>query len=337
MRILLTSVCCGVVFLPISNLGAFANTTVELPEQLLTSNNRMPNGDRQSTITVKQDYLAQNQWTTESTSLSPKMAQTDRETEEVADSSWTDPGAKRDEVKEVKFKLQELSNRNFTPNRGAPALTIANPYGFGADRGFYSSLSYQTDTRFGNDSDGDATMGFGFGVGDARKAVGAELSYTLASFGNNRDFGTGGFNLKVHRQLSEGWGVAAGWNSFLSVGDDNDLQDSLYLTTSKIFKTRENLDSAFSRIAATIGVGNGQFRTESAIEDDEEQFNVFGSLAFRVASPVSFVTEWTGQDLALGLSASPFRTIPVTINVGVRDLTGAGDGARFVAGVGTSF
>lgn len=333
MRILLTSVCCSVVFLPISGLSSLANTTEELPEKLISLNTQTTNGDRQITVINKQDYLAQTQWTTDSTVLSSEVAQTEKE---VADGSWNSD-AKRDEAEEVKFKLQELSNRNFTPNRGAPALTIANPYGFGTDRGFYSSLSYQTDTRLGTDSDGDATMGFGFGVGDARKAVGAELSYTLASFGNNRDFGTGGFNAKVHRQLGQGWGVAAGWNSFISVGDDNDLQDSLYLVTTKIFKTRENLDSAFSRIAATVGVGNGQFRTESAIEDDEEQFNVFGSLAFRVAPPVSFVTEWTGQDLALGLSASPFRTIPVTINIGVRDLTGAGDGARFVAGVGTSF
>lgn len=332
MRILITSVCCSVVFLPISGHSSLANTTDKLPGKLISSNTQTTNGDRQIAGINKQDYLAQTQWTTDSTVLSSEVAQTKKE----ADSSWNSD-AKSDEAEEVKFKLQELSNRNFTPNRGSPALTIANPYGFGSDQGFYSSLSYQTDTRLGNDSDGDATMGFGVGVGDSRKAVGAELSYTLASFGNNRDFGTGGFNAKVHRQLGNGWGVAAGWNSFLSVGDDNDLQDSLYLVTTKIFKTRENLDSAFSRVAATVGVGNGQFRTESAIEDDEEQFNVFGSLAFRVAPPVSFITEWTGQDLALGLSASPFRTIPVTINIGVRDLTGAGDGARFVAGVGTSF
>ena len=56
---------------------------------------------------------------------------------------------------------------------------------------------------------------------------------------------------------------------------------------------------------------------------------------FVVARPVSFVTEWTGQDLGMGLSVSPFRTIPMTLNLGVRDIAGAGDGARFVFGVGT--
>ena len=203
-----------------------------------------------------------------------------------AENSWSNSSDKN--VDDVRFKLQDIRDRNFTPSRGVPGLTISNPFGFGADRGFYSGLSYQVDTRGGLDgeNDGDATWGFGVGLGNAQKSVGAELSYNLASFGQNgRDFGSGGFNLKLHRKVAEGWGVAAGWNSFLSIGDDNDLDDSLYLATTKIFKTRENVNSAFSRVGATIGVGNGQFRTEDDIASDEGGVNVFGSLAFRVARP----------------------------------------------------
>jgi hypothetical protein len=309
---ILTLVCCTAVLLPISGLDALANPLT----------NPVDESPEQPSVSLTK------QRTTKSIGSSPIVAQTDNSWSEPVDSS---------EVEKVKSQLQDIRNRNFTPSRGVPSLTIANPYGFGADRGFYSSLSYQTDTRFGNESDGDATMGFGAGFGDAKKAVGAELSYTLASFGNNRDFGTGGFNAKLHRQIGEGWGVAAGWNSFLSIGDENDLDDSLYLVTTKIFKTRENLNSPFSRVAGTVGVGNGQFRTQDALENGDDGFNVFGGLAFRIAQPVSFLTEWTGQDLAMGLSVSPFRTVPLTINLGVRDLAGAGDGARFVAGIGTGF
>jgi hypothetical protein len=309
---ILTLVCCTAVILPVSGLNALANPLTNPVEE---------SPPEPSVSLTKQR-------TTKSIGSSPIVAQTEN--------SWTEP-VDSSEVKKVKSQLQDIRSRNFTPSRGVPSLTIANPYGFGADRGFYSSLSYQTDTRFGNESDGDATMGFGAGFGDAKKAVGAELSYTIASFGNNRDFGTGGFNAKLHRQIGEGWGVAAGWNSFLSIGDENDLDDSLYLVTTKIFKTREDLNSSFSRIAGTVGVGNGQFRTQDALENGDDGFNVFGGLAFRVVQPVSFITEWTGQDLALGLSVSPFRTVPLTVNLGVRDLTGAGDGARFVAGIGTGF
>ncbi len=307
MRILIFA-CSTVLFLPFMSLKALANplstsqksTNLEPIETTSTSNNDL-------TIT------AENSWNSNSNN----------------DDS---------DIEEVQFKLQDISQRNFTPSRGIPSLTIANPYGFGADRGFYSGLSYQMDTRGGLDgeNDGDATWGFGVGLGNAQKAIGAELSYNFASFGQNgRDFGSGGFNLKLHRKVAEGWGVSAGWNSFLSIGDDNDLDDSLYLSTTKIFRTRENLNSAFSRVGATIGIGNGQFRSEDDIFDNNEAVNVFGSLAFRVARPVSLITEWTGQDLAMGLSVSPFRTVPLTINLSARDIAGAGDGARFIFGVGS--
>jgi hypothetical protein len=270
-----------------------------------------------------------------------KTAQSSNHDEIIkADNSWnsSDPSAQED-VADVKFQLQDIRQRNFTPSRGVPALTIANPFGFGSDRGFYSGLSYQVDTRGGLDgeNDGDATWGFGVGLGNAQKSVGAELSYNLASFGQNgRDFGSGGFNLKVHRKIANGWGLAAGWNSFLSIGDANDLDDSLYLATTKIFNTRKNVNSPFSRVGATIGIGNGQFRSEDDIANDNGNFNVFSSLAVRVVRPVSLVAEWSGQDLGMGVSVSPFRTIPLTVNLSARDIAGAGDGARFVMGVGAA-
>lgn len=297
-----------ILLLPVLSLKALANPDHQSQQQSVVSssskNNSQPHN--QSTIT--------------------------------ADNTWN--GSNHSEAENVKSQLQNISQRDFTPSRGVPALTIANPYGFGADRGFYSGLSYQVDTRGGLDdeNDGDATWGFGVGLGNAQKSVGAELSYNLASFGQNgRDFGSGGFNLKLHRKIADGWGAAIGWNSFLSIGDDNDLDDSVYFATSKIFKTRENINSAFSRVGVTVGMGNGQFRDEDDINNDEDNFNVFGSLAFRVARPVSFVTEWTGQDLGMGLSVSPFRTLPMTFNLGVRDIAGAGDDPRVIFGVGAGF
>lgn len=299
-----------VLFLPFLSLNAWANPVVQ-PQQSADFSQSQIERTSDSNLT----FTADNSGT----------------------DSWSD--SEENDAEDVKFKLENIQQRNFTPSRGAPGLTIANPYGFGVDRGFYSGLSYQVDTRGGDEgtNDGDATMVFGLGFGDAQKLVGAELSYTLASFGNNREFGSGGLNLKLHRRIADGWGVSAGWNSFLSVGDENDSKDSLYLSTTKIFKTRENLNSPFSRVGATIGVGNGQFRSVDDITDDNGNVNVFGSLAFRVARPVSFVTEWTGQDLGMGLSVSPLRTVPLSIHLGARDIVGAGDGARFIFGVGAGF
>jgi hypothetical protein len=243
------------------------------------------------------------------------------------------------EIQRLQSQLDQIKNRK-SPRRnsGSPALTIANPYGFGGDGGrWYISPSLQSDTRIGNSNDLDATLGMGVAFGNARKAVGGELSYGMASFGSNRDFGSGGFNMKVHRRLAEDTAVAFGWNGFLNIGDGNDFQDSLYGVATQVFRLREDINSPFSRIAVSGGIGNGQFRSEEDITEDRDSVNVFGSFAVRVARPVSLITEWTGQDLAIGMSISPFPNLPITFTPALRDIAGAGDGARFVLGTGIGF
>ena len=131
-------------------------------------------------------------------------------------------------------------------------------------------------------------------------------------------------------------GAAVGWNGFLNVGR-NDFEHSLYGAVTKVFRTQESLSDPFSRVAVTVGVGSNQFRSNGAVEAGDNNINVFGNLAVRVVRPVSFITEWTGQDLALGLSIAPFKNIPLTITPALRDVAGAGDGARFVVGTGMAF
>ncbi|NJM19863.1 MAG: hypothetical protein HC836_12860 [Richelia sp. RM2_1_2] len=218
----------------------------------------------------------------------------------------------------------------------SPGFSIYVPTGFGGDRntGFVSA-SYQERGRFSNDD--DLGLGVGVGLGDSQKSVGVELSYTLASFGRNRDFGSGGFNVKVHRQLPGDWGVAVGWNGFLNIGDENNFEQSLYGVATKIIRTQEKLDSPFSRVAVTLGVGGGQFRTEEAVFDGDDEIGVFGSVAVRAVKSASIIAEWTGQDLGVGVSVAPFPNIPLVITPALRDITGAGDGTRFVIGTGFSF
>lgn len=307
----LTFACSTLLFLPLLSLEALANPI----------NQSQPESSVYSEVKINHQV--------ENISEDPSTFAADN-------SGWSDSNG--NEIEDVKLQLQNIRQRNFTPSRGVPSLTIANPYGFGSDRGFYTGLSYQFSNRNEGEDSNDATAGFGMGFGNAQKLVGAELSYTMASFGQtNRSFGSGAFNFKLHRNIGNGWGIAAGWNNFLSVGDGTDSDDSLYLSTTKILKLRDKVSSPFSRMAVTAGIGNGQFRTEDDIDNDNNSFNPFGSLAFRVARPVSFVTEWTGQDLAMGLSASPFRTLPLTLNFGARDIVGAGDEIRFIFGVGTGF
>lgn len=219
---------------------------------------------------------------------------------------------------------------------GSPAITISNPSGRGADRftAFFNT-SFQADKRGEDGADG--SLGVGIGLGDARRAVGLQLSYTLASFGTlGRDFGTGGFNAKLHRQFSNGLSAALGWEGFATIGDV-DFEDTVYGSVTQILRTTPSIDKPLSRIALTAGVGNGRFRSEDDFNNDVDSVNVFGSAAVRIARPLSVIVEWTGQDLAAGLSIAPIRNFPLVITPALRDITGAGDGARFVIGTGVSF
>ncbi|MEQ9372992.1 MAG: hypothetical protein RIG63_28820 [Coleofasciculus chthonoplastes F3-SA18-01] len=248
----------------------------------------------------------------------------------------TQPAPCRD-VNRLQEELRSLEDIDTQkPLRASPALSIVIPTAYGAHRntGFVSA-TYQERTRYSDVDDG--ALGIGIGLGDAEKSVGVELSYALASFGSSRDFGSGGFNAKVHRRLPQGWAVAAGWNGLINLGDDNDFEHSVYGVVSKIIRTREDINQPFSRVAITAGIGNGQFRTEEAVEDDNGTINVFGNVAVRVAEPVSLIAEWTGQDLGVGVSIAPFKNIPLVITPALRDIAGAGDGARFVLGAGLGF
>lgn len=214
----------------------------------------------------------------------------------------------------------------------SPALSINIPVGYGADRNTaFISGTYQDSLRKDRGTAGSA--GIGIGIGDADKLAGLELSY---AFANNNNFGEGGFNAKLHRRFGTDVSAALGWNGFLNIGR-NDFEQSKYGVVTKVFRTQDSLDKFFSRVAVTAGIGDGQFRSNGAVRARDNNVNVFGNVAVRLVRPVSFITEWTGQDLALGLSIAPFRNVPVVITPAVRDVTGAGDGARFVLGVGTGF
>ena len=250
-------------------------------------------------------------------------------------------------VKEVQRKLRDLDKIKLDTQYSSPSMSIYIPVGYGADNntGFVAA-DYQERTRFGNSEDGE--MVFGVGLGDAKKAVGVVLSYTLASVSNryNSDFGIGGFNVKIHRQIKDDLAVAVGMNGFLNVGSysstlTNDFENSLYGVVTKVIRTRDDINKPFSRVAVTAGVGNGQFRTEDSINNNKDNFNVFGNVVARVHPRASLIAEWTGQDLAVGASIAPFKNIPLVITPAVRDITGPGrgasDGARFVIGAGFGF
>jgi hypothetical protein len=262
----------------------------------------------------------------------------------------TTPASSDPETQKIQEQLNNIKD-NKTPTgeplatynpKTSPAFSIFNPTGFGADNNLiFFAIDYQSRTRFTRTSDGEA--GIGVGLGDAVNGIGVEISYGLNSFGTSQGFGSGAFSAKVHKRLSEDTSVAIGWNQFAQVrfggGTTDYPSNSYYAVGTKILRTVEDINQPFSRLALSAGVGSGIFLPyDSTVAGlNRTGLNVFGSVGVRIARPVSAVVEWTGQDLAAGVSIAPFENFPLVITPALRDITGAGDGARFVLGASVAF
>ncbi len=217
-----------------------------------------------------------------------------------------------------------------------PAMSISSPVGFGADRGAaYVGVGLQQRTRYTDQADAAGVVGIG--LGDGYDAVGVELA--LTSYSTIRDGWpgeTGAVSVKVHHAFGRGVSAAAGIENAVSWGG-SDGGRSVYAAATKIVRTREDSLMRFSRLALTAGVGNGRFLAEDR-PDRKNGANVFGSVAFLLGEPVALIADWTGQDLAVGTSFLPFRRVPLVVTPAMTDLTRrAGDGPRFILGVGYGF
>jgi hypothetical protein len=222
----------------------------------------------------------------------------------------------------------------------SPGSSSGSPTAFGADFGsLFTGASFQERTRFTESSDGAVSAGFG--LGDATKAVGLEVAVSVLDLttnnGDDQAFDRGSFSFKLHRRFPNNFAVAVGYENAIVWGF-TDAGSSLYGVGSKIFQLQDSPRKPFSSLTVSLGVGNGRFQSEDDFNADKDNLNVFGSAGLRVLEPVSVIADWTGQDLTLGASIVPFRNIPIVITPAVADITGsAGDGSRFILGVGYSY
>ncbi|WP_233219820.1 hypothetical protein [Pleurocapsa sp. CCALA 161] len=218
--------------------------------------------------------------------------------------------------------------------RTSPSITIINPSAYGAAWGNVGiGIGYQERARFREDADG--VIGLGFGLGDPQKNLGLQVGVSLVDVSS--PFSDGSINLKLHRRLPKDFAVAIGVQGLTTWGN-TDGGSSVYGVATKRFKLRPDRTKPFSELYTTLGVGGGQFRSESNINEGNENVGVFGSLAVKVIQPIGLVAEWSGQDLTIGVPLVPFRKLPLVIVPSITDVTGsAGDGTRFVLGLGYSF
>lgn len=218
--------------------------------------------------------------------------------------------------------------------RSAPGVSIITPSAYGQSWGNASiGLGLQERTRFTDQADG--VLGIGIGLGNPQNSIGFDIGLTFVDLiGDTAQDGTVSF--KLHRRLPDDFAVAVGIKNAIRFGE-TDSATGYYGVVTKMFRLQPSIDKPFSRLFVSAGVGSGQFRSELDVNNDRDSVGVFGGVAMRVAEPVNAIAEWSGQDLTLGLSVTPFRDIPLVISPAITDITGnAGDGSRFILGVGYS-
>jgi hypothetical protein len=217
--------------------------------------------------------------------------------------------------------------------RYSPSITYLTPSAYGKSLGQFSvGGSFQAKVRYRTES--DAFLGGGFGLGDPRKAVGLDVSIGIADV---TTFERGTIGFKLHRRLPANFAIAVGVDNAITWGIvDGGI--SPYGVVTKSFQLREDPRLPFSQLYVSGGAGTGRYRSEGDIINNRDTVGVFGSVAVRLVERVNFITEWSGQDLTLGVSILPFPKIPLVFNPAVTDVTGtAGDGPRFTFGVGFGF
>jgi len=229
--------------------------------------------------------------------------------------------------------------------RGAPGTSSGTPIAFGADWGdLFVGGGYQSATRtpklpngqWGAAGADDGSISVGGGIGNSHDAVGVGIVMTSLStfrsgFGNRT-----AFSFDVHRVLDRTTAVAVGvQTAFIAGGGNTDASASWYGVATKVFALPQNESGLFKSVTASLGVGNGNFRTMADIRNNKAGLNVFGSASVLVTDWLSVLGDYTGQDVNLGLSLVPFKDFPITLTPAIADVTQtAGKSARFTLGAG---
>jgi S-layer homology domain len=188
----------------------------------------------------------------------------------------------------------------------APAGGITTPTAFGANWGdIFVGAGYQDNLPVAiapNGSDNNTVYGGGIGLGNSQSFVGLEASYTSAGR-NLAD--RGGFNFKLHKQLGDNLSIAGGWENAIRNGytSANDPRDTYYGAVTGILPV-----GASSNFTATVGAGNGRFRTYNDLILDNNNVNIFGSLGFRFSENIAVAADYNGRNFSVGL--------PLTVKLG---------------------
>lgn len=249
-----------------------------------------------------------------------------------------DAGAAADDSLRARYLLPLPATFRVAPlrPRSSPSMGANSPIAFGGRTGdVFAGASATARARQVEAVDG--SYGVGFSLGDPGRYL--SLDVTVISFSSFRSgfWKRGGVDLQLSRDLPAGFAIAAGWETAVHWGK-TDGGSSKYAVVSKWLQLRDDT-KAFSAVMLSAGVGTGRFIfVDLARDSTPARANVFGSVAVRVAPPLSLIADWTGEDLTAMASVAPFKRFPLSLSAGFADITGrVGESPRLVASGGVAF
>jgi hypothetical protein len=222
----------------------------------------------------------------------------------------------------------------------APATGITTPSAFGANFGdVFVGVGYQNNlpVAIAPPGGGESTVyGAGLGIGNARDLIGLEASYTAAG---TTVADRGGVNFKVHKLLGDNVAIAAGWENAIRNGytNANDPKDTYYGVITGILPVGPT-----SNFTASVGAGNGRFRTFGDLTADKNTTNIFGGLGFRFSENIAVAADYNGRNfsVSLPLTLKLGDSIGLQVTPALLDVAGdqnSGPKSRFAIGGGIGF
>lgn len=219
--------------------------------------------------------------------------------------------------------------------RAQPGVAASSPVGYGPNQGdIFAGIGYQASTGVSGSQDGAISVGAGFLDGNDKVGIEAVLTSlsTLRSGFGSRMVGA----VKVHKSV-QNWGLGLGVEGFYLNGNDFDTKPSVYVAATRNLNVNPGADY-FSTGTINFGLGNGRFQQIEDFRNGDNGVWFFASSSIRINYFSSAIIDYTGSQVNLALSFSPFKKLPLIITPSLNDVGGSvGDRARLALGAGMSW